>query len=363
MEREPSKHWQTIRNALRAGHLREDTLQNYDKAQGLGIELPPPVPQQSIKPNLLAFKNYRDHLHPSNQHYANAIMSHLDKVSFPQLKLYLQQLANRINEHCQSQNYDAIYFFIRGRDKSEYWILQLLFPLLNIEVQGLMEMNSLSNEHLEEEWKIILRATKPCLILVDDGTYSGTQCADHVFTIIDDLINLNKLYPGLLMTPKLEIVFGFAYATTQALMLINNILELINQKQFFDVNVHRFIYQIHSFYIKKVLTHSEIDWGELQKNYPSVILHLLVDNPTYQTTLIYTDWRTPDNVSSIERFFKGVPPIQFCKKEIIPIMELKRKRFIKTEAEEIIPTQLRGPYKKPKAESSSNTSPSMMPLK
>lgn len=90
---------------------------------------------------------------------------------------------------------------------------------------------------------------------------------------------------------------------------------------------------------------------------------MLIENPSRETILIYTDWRTPDNLSSIERFFKGVPPIQFCKKEIISILELKRKRFIKTESDEIIPTQLRGPYKKLKPLTSSSTTQFTMTLK
>ncbi len=113
-----------------------------------------------------------------------------------------------------------IYFFIRGRDKSEYWILQLLFPFLNIEVQKLIESVPFQMNIWKKNGRSSFVPHKPCLILVDDGTYSGTQCADHICTIIDDLINLNKLYPELFVTPKLEIVFGFAYATHQALSLL-----------------------------------------------------------------------------------------------------------------------------------------------
>lgn len=355
MEREPSKHWQIIRNAMGAGHLREATLQNYNKAQLLGITLPPPVPKQNIKPNLHAFRTYRENLHPRNRVYADAIMSHLDKVSFHQLKQYLQQLAAAINEHCQKYAYDAIYLFIRGREKSEYWILQLLFPFLNFEIRALLEIGRESSMKMMKTWPEILSANHPCLILVDDGTYSGTQCADHICSIIEDLIHIKKDYPTLFIHPKLEIVFGFAYATLQAITLIANILNKINEKQFFTEDSRLFIRNIHQFYIKQALTHNEIEWKEFQKDYQAVLLPMLVENIMHETTLIYTDWRTPDNLSSITRFFKAEPPIQFCTTNIIRLIELKRKGYHTTRFEEIIPTQLTGPYKKTKMNSTQQT--------
>lgn len=352
-------YWGKVKNVIYAGHLSERSLERvletYQSAKGIGIDLPPQAPMQSIKPNLKMFKEYRSTLKPEFHAHANAVLKNLDKISFPQLKSLLKNLAGQLNQHIEANDYQSIYFLCRGKQKSEHWILQLIYPFLNFRANGVIEipegtdLSSSKNQDVTLKLGEALRSKDSCLILIDDGTYSGCQCGDHIVNIALRLDDMYKSKPGDFNETSIELIFAFAYVTQQAMGLINNSLNLINEHSLLSCDIHNLIKRTHLFYEKKILSIKEINWGELQADYQATISTMLADSDTLERrenslTTVYTDWRTPDGFSSSERFFKGVPPTLLCREEKKSEQALRQHKYINDD-ERIIPTNFRSPYK------------------
>lgn len=349
--------WEKIKCAYRAGHFFENRIEKYQMAQNLGINMPPRVPCQSIKPNLKAFQDYRSSLKPEYHAHANAMMGHLNKISFQQLKILLKNLADKLNQHIFSQQYDKVYLFYRGEKKSEYWILKLIFPFLNFNVADIIEVSNDYEFVDEKNQNTILKLTeavntpKSCLMLIDDGSYSGAQCSDHVMHLLYRLAHIHQTLPTDAFKGSLELVFAFTYTTNHALKNMSNILEILTlhrDKLPIKINqdLHNLIQKIYLFSEKTILTVKETNWDELSADYASIITRLVRGDKADEDTLtlVYTDWRTPDGLSSSQLFFKAQPPISFCPTEIHATLEVKQNQLIKDD-ERIIPENLMCPYK------------------
>ena len=347
-------YWNQIKHAVRAGHVSEERLETYQTAKEIGIDLPPKVPQHSIKPNLRMFDKYRSLLKPAYHQHADAMVEHLDKISFGKLKILLKNLAHKLNQHVQDKQYTNVYFLYRGKDKSEYWALQLMYPFLNfkshdvIEIPPGMDLSSDKNEAIYLNLRKALHAKNSCLILVDDGTYSGTQCFDHVMNTAYRLEQLYQEQPELFEGASIDMVFVFAYATQRAMDLIHNALELINHHQIIPCDVRKLIKNVHLFHEKRVLSVKEMNWGELQADYATCISSMLDDSKEADRrdnlTMVYTDWRTPDGFSSPAPFFEGVPPVALCQEEKKAELEAEKKKW-HPDDERVIPTSFPCPYR------------------
>jgi hypothetical protein len=347
-------YWNKVKNAVRVGHASEEQLETYQTAKEIGIDLPPKPPQQSIKPNLRMFGKYRSSLKSVYHQHADAMVEHLDKVSFSQLKVLLKNLAHKLNQHVQDKQYKHVYFLYRGKDKSEYWALQLMYPFLNfkshdvIEIPPGMDLSSDKNEVIYSKLQEALHAKKSCLVLVDDGTYSGTQCADHVINTAYRLEQLHQKNPDLFDGASIDMVFAFAYATQRAMGLINQALELINQHPIIPCDVRKLINNVYVFREKRVLSVKEMNWGDVQADYETCISSMLDDSQEADRrdnlTMVYTDWRTPDGFSSPASFFESVPPIALCREEKKAGLEAEKKKW-RLDNERMIPTSFPCPYK------------------
>lgn len=346
-------YWKKIKNTLYAGHFKHLGIEKYAKAQALGVYLPPGIPSSSIKPRLSVFKAYRDALKSEYQDHADAIITHLDKISWRELKSLVRKLAAQLNQFVIEKKYQQIYFFHRGQAKSEYWILQLIFPFLNFEVQGVIEISNNFN-CLDDENQNALEKLKNALssntglLFVDDGSYSGTQCIDHIHHVLLRLEHLLKIVPKLFHDASIELVFGFAYTTSHATALIDNALTLLLEHQLITSEILPFFKGVHLFTEKTILSLQEIDWGTLKTDYEIIIAKMVQDEknprPLDRLTMVYTDWRTPDGFSSITSFFKGAPPITLCLDEYKEVLLEKKSQHEFYSENQLIPLSFEAPY-------------------
>jgi hypothetical protein len=347
-------YWNKVKNSVRAGHVSEEQFEIYQTAKEIGIDLPPEVPQKSIKPNLRMFDKYRSSLKPAYHQHAEAMLGHLDKISFSELKVLFKKIAYKLNQHVQEKQYKNVYFLYRGKDKSEYWALQLMYPFLKfkahdvIEIPPGMDLSSDKNEAIYSRLQEALHAKNSCLVLVDDGTYSGTQCADHVINTAYRLEQLYQKKSESFHDASIDMVFAFAYATQRAMGLINQALELINQHQIVSCDVRKLINNVYVFREKSVLSVKEMNWGDVQADYETCISSMLDDlkeaDSRDNLTMVYTDWRTPDGLSSPASFFEASPPIALCQEGKKAELEAEKKKW-RPDNERMIPTSFPCPYK------------------
>jgi hypothetical protein len=132
--------------------------------------------------------------------------------------------------------------------------------------------------------------------------------------------------------------------------LINQFLEFINKHQIIPCDIEHLIKKIHLFSEKRILTTTEMNWGELQADYETSLSVMLEGDAMDREkrdgrSMVYTDWRTPDNFSSPGAFFKATPPISLCLEEKKTELEAKRNKWT-DDKEHIIPIGLRAPYSK-----------------
>jgi hypothetical protein len=212
-------YWNKIKDSFHAGHLSQQFLDRYQSAKDIGIELPPSTPGQTIKPNLRMFKEYRSALKPEYHPHANAMIEHLDKISFSELKVLVKKLAHKLNQHVQEKQYSSVCIFYRGKKKSEYWLLQLIYPFLNftptelIEIYDDYDFSSDKNQATILKLQNALHSKNSCLLFIDDGTYSDTQCFDHLVHIAYRLNHIHQKQPEYFNESSIELVFAFTYAT------------------------------------------------------------------------------------------------------------------------------------------------------
>ena len=62
--------------------------------------------------------------------------------------------------------------------------------------------------------------------------------------------------------------------------------------------------------------------------------------------MVYTDWRTPDNLSSTGYFFRALPPPSLCIEAKQAEMETKRLAENYIDSTYIIPINLQAPYRR-----------------
>jgi hypothetical protein len=351
-------YWKKIKDAFHAGHLSQQRLETYQTAKESGIALPPSTPAQTIKPNLRMFKEYRSALKAEYHPHANAMIDHLDKISFTQLKILLKELANKLNQHVCEKQYNNVFIFHRGKIKSEYWILMLIYPFLNFKIADVIELgndydfSSDINQAIILKLQTRLHSKNSCLILIDDGTYSGNQCLDHILHIAFRLEQIRKNQPEYFNEATIELIFAFAYATQHASNLINQSLKLLSAHSLpIPCDLESLIQKVHLFFEKKILTTKEMNWGELQADYETSISAMLTSGSMQpdevdRLTMVYTDWRTPDNLSSPAAFFKAAPPISLCLEEKKTELHTKqRHEHLLNDEQHIIPVNLQSPYK------------------
>jgi hypothetical protein len=348
-------YWKKIKDAFYAGHLSPELLEQYPLAQAIHIELPPPVPEQLIKPNLTMFKEYRSVLKPEYHPHANAMIDHLEKISFSQLKVFLKKLAQKLNQHMRDKQYDTVCLFHRGQYKSEYWVLKLIYPFLDFQISNVIEIYMEYDLSSKEDQAVILQletslqTKNSCLLLIDDGTYSGEQCGDHILHIAYRLEHIRQKQPEYFEQSTVELVFAFAYATQRASNLITQSLELLSYRRIPMLDdIKSVIKKVHLLSEKRIFTTKEMDWGNLQADYATVIAAIMDEamacNEVERLTMVYTDWKTPDRLSSPASFFKSIPPVSLCREDKKIKFERMQNQW-KNEGEHIIPSNFMGPYK------------------
>ncbi len=297
-------HWHKIREMVRLKLFEKNISITAPLALEIGLH---PIPALPIKQTIVNLYPTLDAINLLEQEYRDAgrwVMHHMRVITLSELIQSIKSSCEKIRDRVLNW---GEYQILIVEEKSQEWMADLAYRFLPSEKmpKGLIKASSGSTLAVGEALFNHLKSSPLSNVLMfDDGAYTGTQLQEYLNALKANLVKTNTRFEN---TRSIYFILGYSPQNLDW-------QEYVNVLDFAYFNLHVEVITSHYIATPDALKNKENLSNELKRQ---------IKDLTGSKTMIVTEWKKPDFVSTPIFATKGAPPYDLLRNDISGLRDHK----------------------------------------